>query len=73
MSILFINGSSNKKGNTAELAAKLLAGKEYRTLDLVDYKLYSYGQKFADDQFIEIVGAMKEAETVLVMCPHMGE
>ena len=44
MSILFINGSPNKNGNTAKLAAKLLSGKTYQTLDLVDYKLYSYGQ-----------------------------
>ena len=39
MSILFINGSPNKNGNTAKLAAKLLAGKKYETLNLVDYKL----------------------------------
>ena len=56
MSILFVNGSPNKKGNTAKLAAKLLAGKEYETLNLVDYKIYAYGQKFEDDQFSEILG-----------------
>ena len=50
MSILFINGSPNKEGNTARLAEKLLAGKEYKSLHLVDYRLYSYGQKFEDDQ-----------------------
>ena len=55
MSILFINGSPNKEGNTARLAEKLLAGKEYKSLHLVDYRLYSYGQKFEDDQFAEIV------------------
>ena len=43
MNILFINGSPNKGGNTASLAGKLLAGKEYRSLHLVDYRLYSYG------------------------------
>lgn len=55
MSILFINGSPNKNGNTAKLAAKLLSGKTYQTLDLVDYKLYSYGQKFENDQQPTIV------------------
>ena len=35
MSILFINGSPNKDGNTVGLAADLLAGKEYDTLHLV--------------------------------------
>ena len=30
MNILFINGSPNKNGNTAALAAELLAGKTIR-------------------------------------------
>lgn len=69
MSILFINGSPNKNGNTAKLAAKMLTGKPYQTLDLVDYKLYSYGQKFEDDQFTEIVEAMKAADLVIIGSP----
>lgn len=69
MSILFINGSPNKNGNTAKLVAKLLSGKTYQTLDLVDYKLYSYGQKFEDDQFDEIVAAMKTADAVIIGSP----
>lgn len=69
MSILFINGSPNKSGNTAKLAAKLLEGRAYQTLDLVDHKLYSYGQNFEDDQFAEIVDAMKEADTVIIGSP----
>lgn len=69
MSILFINGSPNKNGNTAKLAAKLLSGKIYQTLDLVDYKLYSCGQKFKDDQFDEIVAAMKAADAVIIGSP----
>ena len=69
MSILFINGSPNRNGNTAKLAAKLLSGNTYQTLNLVDYKLYSYGQKFEDDQFDEIVAAMKAAEAVIIGSP----
>lgn len=37
MSILFINGSPNKNGNTAALAAELLKDHEYETLNLTDY------------------------------------
>lgn len=36
MSILFINGSPNKKGNTARLAAALLGSRDYETLNLTD-------------------------------------
>lgn len=69
MRILFINGSPNKKGNTASLAEKLMAGKAYEILNLADYKVYGYGQHFADDQFEEIVGAMKAADTVVIGSP----
>lgn len=69
MSILFINGSPNKSGSTVHMAQKLLEGKTYQTLDLVDYKLYSYGQKFEGDQFSEIVTAMKWADTVVIGSP----
>lgn len=69
MSILFINGSPNKNGNTAELAKELLKGKEYRTLDLVDYKIYSYGQKFEEDQLDELIAAMKAADVVVMGSP----
>ena len=39
MSILFINSSPNKNGNTAKLAAALLAEKEYEILNLAEYKI----------------------------------
>ena len=39
MSILFINGSPNKNGNTAALAAVLLKGHKYETLNLTDYTI----------------------------------
>lgn len=69
MSILFINGSPNKNGNTAHLAAKLLEGKEYDTLNLVDYRIYSYGQQFEDDQFQEVLEKMKGADTIVIGSP----
>ena len=69
MKTLFINGSPNKNGNPAPPAATLLAGREYETLNLVDYKLYSYEQNFPDDQFQEILAKMKEADTIVIGSP----
>lgn len=67
--ILFINGSPNKEGSTAALADRLLSGKAYETLNLTDYKIYSYGQNFQDDQFEEVLSRMKEAETIIIGSP----
>lgn len=69
MSILFINGSPNKEGNTVKLAGKLLEGKEYDTLHLVDYKIYSYGQKYEDNQFMEVIEKMKQADVIVLGSP----
>ena len=43
MSILFINGSPNKNGNTVRLNKKFLKDQEFKTLNLVDYTIYSSG------------------------------
>lgn len=67
--ILFINGSPNKNGNTANLAKKLLTNQQYQTLNLVDYKIYSYGQKFDDDQFDQVVNMMTQADTIVIGSP----
>ena len=69
MSILFINGSPNKNGNTVRLAEAVLGGKAYDTVNLVDYKLYSYGQQFDDDQLDEILAAMGNADTIIIGSP----
>ena len=69
MSILLINGSPNKNGNTVALTKKLLKDKEYQTLHLVDYKIYSYGQDFADDQFDDVVSQMSQADTIVIGSP----
>ncbi|MCD8188980.1 MAG: NAD(P)H-dependent oxidoreductase [Clostridiales bacterium] len=67
--VLFINGSPEKRGNTAALAKDLLQGIDYETLNLTDYKVYSYGQNFADDQFNEILAKMKEAQIIVIGSP----
>lgn len=69
MSILFINGSPNKNGNTAALAAALLKGKEYETLNLTEYRIGSYGQAFEDDQLNQVTAKMKEAHVIVVGSP----
>ncbi len=69
MSILFINGSPNKNGNTVRLTKKFLKDQEFKTLNLVDYKIYSYGQNFEDDQLDEVIEQMKQADTIVIGSP----
>ena len=69
MKILFINGSPNKNGNTAGLAETLLADKAYETLNLTDYKIYSYGQDFANDELDFVISKMKKADIIVIGSP----
>lgn len=69
MRILFINGSPNRNGNTAKLAAELLKGKNYDTLNLTDYTIGAYGQNLPGDGLDEVIKAMKSADTVVIGSP----
>lgn len=69
MSIVFINGSPNKNGNTAGLAKELLKGRDYETLNLTDYRIGSYGQDFPDDQLGEVIAKIKESEVIVMGSP----
>lgn len=69
MSILFINGSPNKTGNTAALAAKLLRGKDYQTLNLTDYTIGAYGQELPGDGLDAVIDAMRQADTIVIGSP----
>lgn len=69
MKILFINGSPNKNGNTAELANELIGAKEYETLNLTDYRIYSYGQSYDDDQLNEVISKITDSDTVVIGSP----
>ena len=69
MKILFVNGSPNKKGNTAQLAAALLEGKEYETLNLVDYRINVYGQELPGDQLDEVLAKIKGADVLVIGSP----
>lgn len=67
--ILFVNGSPNHNGHTAAMAKRLIAGKEYETLDLIDYKIYPLGQSFEDDQFEAVIQKMLEADVLVMGSP----
>ncbi len=69
MKRLFINGSPNKNGNTASLAKTLFGDKDYETLNLTDYKIYSYGQKFEEDELDTVIAKMKEADVIVIGSP----
>ena len=69
MNILFINGSPNSSGNTAALAAELLKGREYRTLNLTDYTIGAYGQNLPGDGLDDVIGAMRQADTIVIGSP----
>lgn len=69
MKALFINGSPNKNGNTAALAQALLGNHEYETLNLTDYKIYSYGQNFEEDELGKVIAKMKEADVIAMGSP----
>ena len=69
MSILFINGSPEKNGNTATLAKTLLAGKDYESLNLPELKIYPYGSRFTGDQFQEVLHKMKDADIIVIGSP----
>ena len=69
ISILFINGSPNKNGNTAALAAALLKGKEYETLNLIDYTIGAFGQNLPGDGLDAVIAAMRQADTIVIGSP----
>lgn len=69
MSILFINGSPNKNGNTAAMAAELLKGQSYETLNLTDYTIGAYGQELPGDGLDAVIAAMEKAGTIVIGSP----
>ena len=69
MSILFINGSPNKNGNTAALAASLLGSRAYETLNLTDYTIGAYGQALPGDGLDAVIGAMEKADVIVIGSP----
>lgn len=69
MNILFINGSPNADGKTAELANILLQEQNYEILNLVDYQINTYGQTLPGDQLDEVLQKMKVADVLVIGSP----
>lgn len=69
MHILFINGSPRKNGSTAALAAALLKGHDYQTLNLTDYTIGAYGQDLPGDGLNTVISAMQNADTIVIGSP----
>jgi multimeric flavodoxin WrbA len=69
MKILFINGSPNKNGNTQSLADALLQGRDYETLNLVDYRINVFGQELPGDQFDQVLAKIKAADVLVIGSP----
>ena len=67
--IVILNGSPRKSGNTAALAAELLKGREYRTLNLTDYTIGAFGQNLPGDGLDTVIDAMKQAKTIVIGSP----
>ena len=69
MKILFLNGSPNHNGNTADLAKVLLKGKDYETFNLVDYQINVYGYVMIVDQFEEVLVKVSAADVLVIGSP----
>ena len=60
---------SAKKGNTAALAAVLLKGNSYETVNLTDYTIGAYGQNLPNDGLDTVISAMEKADIVVIGSP----
>ena len=69
MKILFVNGSPNPNGTTARLAAALLKGRDYETLNLTDYTIGAYDQSLPGDGLEQVIAAMKKADIIVMGSP----
>ena len=69
MSILFLNGSPDHKGSTASLAATLLEGRDYETIQLPERRIYPYGSTLEGDEFDWVLDKMKAADTIVIGSP----
>ena len=66
---MFINGSPNPNGNTAALAAELLKGKNYESLNLTDYTIGAYGQELPGNRLDDVIATMQNAEIIVIGSP----
>lgn len=69
MDIVFVNGSGETDGNTARLARELIGNRPFTQVNLVDLKVYDYGQRFDDDQFDEVLAKIEAADVIVMGSP----
>ena len=69
MRILFVNGSPDRNGTTAKLAATLLAEKDYETIQLPEHRIYPYGSTLEGDEFEWVLEKMKAADMIVIGSP----
>lgn len=68
MSILFINGGA-VNGNTSRLGHAFINGHDFTQIDLATLKVYDYDTDFPDDQFDQVLQAMRTADTIVIGSP----
>lgn len=68
MNILFINGGA-VNGNTSRLGQAFVTGHDFTQIDLATLKVYDYGTDFPDDQFDQVLQAMRTADTIVIGSP----
>ena len=67
--VLFMNFSPNKNGNTYRIGEELLKNQSHDTMQMVDYKIYQYGQVYEDDQLEKVFANIRMADTLVIGAP----
>lgn len=67
--ILFMNCSPNKNGNTYRIGEKILENIEHNVIQMVDFKIYQYGQIYDDDQIKEVFNEIQKSDTIVIGTP----
>jgi putative NADPH-quinone reductase len=67
--IAFLNASRNREGNTANLAARTLAGLKYKSVNLVDFHLDQSGQESKGDEFSKVFGQVSHIDVLVIGTP----
>lgn len=66
---VFLNASKNRTGNTAELAQKIFAGLEYKTVNLIDYHIDQIGQQSKSDQYSTVFNEFAHSDILVIGTP----
>ncbi|RYZ77873.1 MAG: flavodoxin family protein [Proteobacteria bacterium] len=67
--LVFINASKNRGGNTASLGKKAFAGRQFKTINLVDYRIDQVGQQSKVDQYKNVIDEIAHADVIIIGTP----